>query len=148
MSVWLDGRLNRWLTDWLFSPTKLIIGPFDADIDKCTKPPHGCSQLCNNTEGNYNCFCLKGFLLQKDNKTCVGTFWWIKQVFFGSSCSISEQLFEPQVATPISGDFRGGFRLFYLICIATAFNTSWCTLTISLTACGLLRRECLLMTPV
>ena len=35
-------------------------------------------------------------------------------VFFGSSCSISEELFEPQVATPISGDFRGGL----------AFNTS------------------------
>lgn len=41
------------------------------DIDECTEPSHGCSQLCNNTLGSYNCFCLKGYWLQKDNKTCV-----------------------------------------------------------------------------
>lgn len=45
---------------------------FSADIDECTEPSHGCSQLCNNTLGSYNCFCLKGYWLQKDNKTCVG----------------------------------------------------------------------------
>ena len=45
---------------------------FSADIDECTEPAHGCSQLCNNTLGSYNCFCLKGYLLEKDNKTCVG----------------------------------------------------------------------------
>ena len=47
---------------------------FSADIDECTEPAHGCSQLCNNTLGSYNCFCLKGYLLEKDNKTCVGKF--------------------------------------------------------------------------
>jgi len=46
---------------------------FFPDIDECAEPGHGCSQLCNNTQGGYNCFCLKGYWLTKDNKTCIGT---------------------------------------------------------------------------
>ena len=52
----------------------VIWWPFHSDIDECTEPDHGCSQLCNNTKGSYNCFCLKGFFLRNDNKTCVGKF--------------------------------------------------------------------------
>lgn len=58
-----------------FSDVQILQGFFlffSADIDECTEPAHGCSQLCNNTLGSYNCFCLKGYLLEKDNKTCVG----------------------------------------------------------------------------
>ena len=45
-----------------------------SDIDECTEPGHGCSQLCNNTMGSYSCYCLKGYWLKRDNKTCVGKF--------------------------------------------------------------------------
>ena len=51
------------MTNWI---------PLNSDIDECAEPGHGCSQLCNNTKGSYNCFCLKDFFLKKDNKTCVG----------------------------------------------------------------------------
>ena len=60
---------------------------------------------------------------KKTTKLALVRFGESNKFFFASSCSISERLFEPQVATPINGDSRGGFRLFYLICIATAFNT-------------------------
>ena len=41
------------------------------------------------------------------------------------SCSFCERLLEPQVATPITDDFSGGFRLFYLICV-TILGTMMC----------------------
>ena len=68
----VDARINlgyQTLVNLIFKRS-FFLG--SSDIDECTEPGHGCSQLCNNTLGGYNCFCLKGFWLEKDNKTCVG----------------------------------------------------------------------------
>lgn len=58
---------------WLLSFNGLFVS-ICSDIDECTEPGHGCSQLCNNTMGGYNCYCLKGYWLRKDNKTCIGMY--------------------------------------------------------------------------
>lgn len=45
-----------------------------TDVNEClSEDIHGCSQLCNNTEGSYNCLCGSGFILDpSDNSTCHG----------------------------------------------------------------------------
>ncbi|XP_061189287.1 uncharacterized protein LOC133197327 [Saccostrea echinata] len=40
------------------------------DIDECSTSLHGCSQLCVNVNGDYNCACFYGFTLMEDRKTC------------------------------------------------------------------------------
>lgn len=32
----------------------------------------GCTQLCNNTDGSFNCYCKEGYRLFSDGKTCLG----------------------------------------------------------------------------
>lgn len=32
-----------------------------ADIDECDIDNGGCEQICTNTNGSYQCFCLLGF---------------------------------------------------------------------------------------
>ncbi|KAI9560694.1 hypothetical protein GHT06_011644 [Daphnia sinensis] len=39
------------------------------DIDEC-KAHFSCSQLCNNTEGHYDCLCIPGYSLDQDKHTC------------------------------------------------------------------------------
>ena len=39
---------------------------------------YGCSQIRNNTEGSYNCFCLKGFFLPNLKKLALVRFGEIK----------------------------------------------------------------------
>ena len=43
----------------------------ELDIDECEFS--NCSQICNNTEGSYQCSCKEGFTLLPDNTTCHGT---------------------------------------------------------------------------
>ena len=31
----------------------------------------GCSQICNKTRNKYNCACKEGFVLEKDDKSCI-----------------------------------------------------------------------------
>ena len=43
------------------------------DIDECATTNGGCGQICNNTEGSYNCSCQPGYVVDDDNwKNCVG----------------------------------------------------------------------------
>ena len=37
---------------------------FGTDIDECSTNSHGCSQVCINTDGSYNCSCHDGYLKQ------------------------------------------------------------------------------------
>ena len=43
------------------------------DVDECSNTGlNDCSQLCENTNGSYQCSCANGFSLQPDNTTCAG----------------------------------------------------------------------------
>ena len=41
------------------------------DINEC-EDGHSCSQICNNLIGSFKCECRSGFLLQADEKECLG----------------------------------------------------------------------------
>ncbi|KAF2986857.1 hypothetical protein EK904_010923 [Melospiza melodia maxima] len=40
------------------------------DVDECASQSHGCSQLCINTAGSFQCACQDGFSLAADAKGC------------------------------------------------------------------------------
>ena len=42
-----------------------------TDIDECAGD-HGCQQLCNNTDGSFNCYCNPGYLLDLNGTNCTG----------------------------------------------------------------------------
>ena len=44
---------------------------YNSDINEC-EDNHGCSQICNNQIGSFNCECRDGYLLQADEKQCLG----------------------------------------------------------------------------
>ncbi|NXH43427.1 EGFL7 protein, partial [Dicaeum eximium] len=41
-----------------------------TDVDECASQSHGCSQLCINTAGSFQCACRDGFSLAADGKGC------------------------------------------------------------------------------
>ena len=43
-----------------------------ADIDECERNNDGCSQICSNTIGTYECSCNSGYELQRDTRGCEG----------------------------------------------------------------------------
>ena len=58
---------------------------FLSDINECTNDftdgsavgstegfQNGCSQICTNTNGSFNCECFSGYELSDDLMTCVG----------------------------------------------------------------------------
>ena len=45
---------------------------FLIDIDECATDKGGCSQVCVNKPGSFECKCNDGFLLADDRKTCKG----------------------------------------------------------------------------
>ena len=42
------------------------------DIDECAEGSDNCNQLCVDTSPGFMCDCNNGFMLDTDNKTCVG----------------------------------------------------------------------------
>jgi len=49
-----------------------ILFYFKLDINECQTDNGGCTQTCDNTDGSYQCSCIKGYELTSDNHTCVG----------------------------------------------------------------------------
>ena len=51
-----------------------------SDINECQTDNGGCTQTCDNTDGSYQCSCVKGYELADDKHTCVGKdtvkYWW------------------------------------------------------------------------
>ena len=47
-----------------------VITFFFLDIDECSTFSHNCSQLCQNIEGGHKCYCVEGYRIALDNKTC------------------------------------------------------------------------------
>lgn len=43
---------------------------FILDINECETGVHGCSQMCINVDGGFNCACYFGFTLRDDRETC------------------------------------------------------------------------------
>ena len=39
-------------------------------MNECTTTGHGCTQICNNTDGSYICSCREGYSLNDDGRTC------------------------------------------------------------------------------
>ncbi|KAM9483712.1 matrilin-4 isoform 2-T3 [Clarias gariepinus] len=39
--------------------------------DLCLESDHGCDHICESSPGSYQCFCLPGYVLQDDGKTCT-----------------------------------------------------------------------------
>ncbi|XP_078667347.1 uncharacterized protein LOC144909159 [Branchiostoma floridae x Branchiostoma belcheri] len=53
--------------DRLWTDTDL----FCQDIDECSTMNGGCSHICTNTVGSYNCSCTEGFALDEDGHNCT-----------------------------------------------------------------------------
>ena len=45
---------------------------FSEMMDSCAKSNGGCSQLCEKVNGKIQCFCIDGYKLATDGKTCLG----------------------------------------------------------------------------
>ena len=45
-----------------------------VDINECATNNGNCSQYCTNTAGSYLCTCVAGYILNSDNRTCIGWF--------------------------------------------------------------------------
>ena len=45
---------------------------FVLDIDECATGNGGCSQICVNKPGSFECKCNAGYVLADDKKTCKG----------------------------------------------------------------------------
>ena len=52
----------------------LLLSP--VDINECSpfNPTHNCDQICNNTDGGFDCSCEEGYLLANDSKSCEGMY--------------------------------------------------------------------------
>ena len=49
-----------------------LYGFIILDIDECYEKLAGCSQICTNTAGGFNCSCNSGFYLGWDKRICIG----------------------------------------------------------------------------
>ena len=47
---------------------------YNPDINECDENNGGCSQICNNIEGSYECSCRNGYELDIDGQNCSGTY--------------------------------------------------------------------------
>ena len=56
--------------DAKFDTTYFFI--FFVDINECLSNNGGCTHICVNQDGSYQCQCNSGFHLQSDGKTCSG----------------------------------------------------------------------------
>ena len=46
----------------------------NSDIVECDENNGGCSQICTNTEGSFECSCREGYVLDNDGQNCLGTY--------------------------------------------------------------------------
>ena len=59
---------------WNWVPKMLTIIYLIADVNQCDVDNGGCSQMCTNTDGSFNCSCNSGYLLDSDGLTCNGMY--------------------------------------------------------------------------
>jgi hypothetical protein len=61
----------------------------NLDFDECEANTDGCSQICSNVNGSYDCDCHFGFSLNDDRKTCSKG----EMNYMHRCCNISANLF-------------------------------------------------------
>ena len=44
----------------------------NSDIAECNDNNGGCSQICTNNEGSFECSCRNGYVLDSDGHNCSG----------------------------------------------------------------------------
>ena len=79
----------------------LIYHDTNSDIVECDDNNGGCSQICNNTEGSYECSCRNGYVLDNDQSNCSGTFilsWILSYVLLMIKIQISLNVTKTMVA--------------------------------------------------
>ena len=54
-----------------------IIISCNPDTNECDDNNGGCSQMCKNIEGSYDCSCRNGYELDIDGQNCSGTYTYI-----------------------------------------------------------------------
>ena len=54
----------------------LEFGFIFLDVDECAGGKDGCSHICANTPGGFECKCRSGYRLNTDQKTCIGEGFW------------------------------------------------------------------------
>lgn len=42
------------------------------DVNECSQQNGGCSQICHNQPGSFQCACHGGYMLSPDRRTCHG----------------------------------------------------------------------------
>lgn len=43
-----------------------------VDINECLDGEGGCPQICDNSDGSYQCYCQHGYEWGNDNHPCIG----------------------------------------------------------------------------
>ena len=43
-----------------------------VDVNECLPEVRVCTQLCNNSDGGFQCYCEPGYNLASDERTCSG----------------------------------------------------------------------------
>ena len=43
-----------------------------SDVNECQASNGGCEQVCNNTDGSFECSCNLGYSLSSDRTSCIG----------------------------------------------------------------------------
>ena len=51
----------------------LLLMMMVSDVDECRAHNGGCSTLCQNTVGSFECRCHRGYHLKPDQRTCEGS---------------------------------------------------------------------------
>ena len=49
-----------------------VICCYILDINECANDSGGCSHICTNTEGSFECSCRDGYILDTDRRHCSG----------------------------------------------------------------------------
>ena len=50
----------------------LLLLLYHTDIDECAESP--CDQECSNSDGGFECVCEEGYVLDTDERSCLGSY--------------------------------------------------------------------------
>ena len=71
-SLFLCSEEHPYIAFFFFKFLSLYYIVYNPDINECDDNNGGCSQICTNTEGSYECSCTNGYVLNSDRHNCSG----------------------------------------------------------------------------